>query len=157
MPTKKTPARRSPAKKRPNRRSDGTVLIVFNPHDEVVSFTLPACAGGSAWSLMLETSHERPRSTLEVGDVYGTPAHSLVLFVVAVGCGMVRASHANGSVCSFPCCSTPVSDTLSPMVEFQSMCRAVGADLNGTATHAYPSPPLVHVVVDWSSTTCAFG
>jgi isoamylase len=64
--------------------SDATVLIVFNPHPEAVSFTLPACAGGSAWSLVIDTGQERatPRATLKVGDVYDMPAHSLVLFVL---------------------------------------------------------------------------
>jgi isoamylase len=64
--------------------SDATVLIVFNPHPEVVAFTLPACAGGSAWALVIDTSQEQstPRATLEVGDVYDTPAHSLLLFVL---------------------------------------------------------------------------
>jgi hypothetical protein len=60
------------------------VLIVFNPHPEVVAFTLPACAGGSAWALVIDTSQEQstPRATIEVGDVYDTPAHSLLLFVL---------------------------------------------------------------------------
>jgi isoamylase len=63
---------------------DAMVLIVFNPRPEVVSFTLAACAGGSAWSLVIDTSQERatPRATPEVGDLYDTPAHSLVLFVL---------------------------------------------------------------------------
>jgi glycogen operon protein len=62
--------------------SDATVLIVFNAHYEAVSFTLPACAGGTAWSLLLDTNQASmtAHATFEVGDAYETTAHSLLLF-----------------------------------------------------------------------------
>jgi len=64
--------------------SDATVLIVFNAHYEVVSFMLPECAGGSTWSLLLDTNQERlaPGATFETSDVYETTAHSLLLFAL---------------------------------------------------------------------------
>jgi isoamylase len=75
---------RAPSTGLHHKGSDATLLIVFNPHHEAMAFTLPACAGGSAWSLVLDTSREQatPRATLEVGDVCDTPAHSLLLFVL---------------------------------------------------------------------------
>jgi isoamylase len=64
--------------------SDATVLIVFNAHYDVVEFTLPQCAGGSSWTLLIDTNHEHasPRATFETGDAYETSAHSLLLFVL---------------------------------------------------------------------------
>jgi isoamylase len=64
--------------------SDATVLIVFNAHYEMVAFTLPQCAGGSSWALLIDTNHEEPvpRATFETGDAYETGAHSLLLFVL---------------------------------------------------------------------------
>jgi isoamylase len=63
---------------------DATVLIVFNAHYEPVSFTLPRCAGGTRWSLRIDTNVEQPaaNSTFETGDAYETTAHSLLLFVL---------------------------------------------------------------------------
>jgi isoamylase len=64
--------------------SDATVLIVFNAHYDVVAFTLPECAGGSTWALLIDTNAEGPtaRATFETGDAYETSAHSLLLFVL---------------------------------------------------------------------------
>jgi isoamylase len=64
--------------------SDATVLIVFNAHYDVVAFTLPQCAGGSSWTLLIDTNVEQPvkPATFETGDAYETSAHSLLLFVL---------------------------------------------------------------------------
>ena len=65
--------------------SDATVLIVLNAHYDTAAFTLPECAGGSFWSLLLDTSREPTDSNpmFETGDVYEMTAHSLSLFVLA--------------------------------------------------------------------------
>ena len=64
--------------------SDATVLIVFNAHYEVVSFTLPECAGATSWSLLIDTNVEAlvPGATFQTGDAYETTAHSLLLFAL---------------------------------------------------------------------------
>lgn len=64
--------------------SDATVLIVFNAHYELVAFTLPECAGGSRWSLLLDTNVDELASAaaFESGDVYETTAHSVLLFAL---------------------------------------------------------------------------
>ncbi len=64
--------------------SDATVLLVFNAHYEVVSFTLPECAGCTQWTLLIDTN--RPmlptQGTFATGDVYQTTAHSMLLFAL---------------------------------------------------------------------------
>jgi glycogen operon protein len=64
--------------------SDATVLVVFNGHYDPVPFTLPACAGGSSWSLLIDTNQESGAlaATFETGDAYETTAHSLLLFAL---------------------------------------------------------------------------
>ena len=64
--------------------SDATVLLVFNAHYEVVSFTLPQCAGGTTWSLLIDTNQSEltPDARFETGDPYDVTAHSLLLFAL---------------------------------------------------------------------------
>jgi glycogen operon protein len=64
--------------------SDATVLLVFNAHYDAVAFTLPQCAGGTRWSLRVDTNIEGPlaAATFETGDVYETTARSTLLFVL---------------------------------------------------------------------------
>jgi hypothetical protein len=61
-------------------------LIVFNPHHEVVVFTLPGCAAPAArpdrWCLTPAVSRQLPARLSRLGDVYDMPAHSLLLFVL---------------------------------------------------------------------------
>lgn len=66
------------------RGTDVTVLIVFNAHYEVVSFTLPECPGGSAWSLVLDTNQPELVSgaMFSARDSYATTAHSLLVFAL---------------------------------------------------------------------------
>jgi glycogen operon protein len=64
--------------------SDATVLLIFNAHHENVAFTLPRCAGGSIWTLLIDTNYEQAPApaAFEIGDVYETRAKSLLLFAL---------------------------------------------------------------------------
>src|SRR5262245_13230923 len=59
-----------------------TLLIIFNPWQDVVKFTLPAAPGGSVWTLRVDTnfpdSTEEPR--FDFGHGYEVTARSLLLF-----------------------------------------------------------------------------
>jgi len=60
-----------------------TLLIVFNSWQDVVKFTLPQSAGGSAWTLQLDTNLDHaPDATqrFEMGQVYEVTGRSLLLF-----------------------------------------------------------------------------
>ncbi len=64
--------------------SDATVLIVLNAHFETVEFIMPRCAGGSRWSLLIDTNHEHQiaSAAFETGDASETSARSLLLFML---------------------------------------------------------------------------
>jgi isoamylase len=64
------------------RGTEATMLLVLNAHHDLVEFTLPACAGGRAWTLELNTNLMQPVAGHEAasGDVYGITQRSLVLF-----------------------------------------------------------------------------
>jgi len=59
-----------------------TLLIIFNPWQDVVKFKLPAATGGSAWTLRADTNF--PDATEDpqfaIGHVYEVTARSLLLF-----------------------------------------------------------------------------
>ncbi len=59
-----------------------TLLIIFNPWQDVVNFKLPAATGGKGWTLRADTNFpdatEEPE--FEVGHVYAVTARSLLLF-----------------------------------------------------------------------------
>jgi glycogen operon protein len=59
-----------------------TLLIIFNPWQDVVKFTLPAATGGSGWTLRADTNF--PDATEDpqfaIGHVYEVTARSLLLF-----------------------------------------------------------------------------
>ena len=38
------------------RGEDASLLIVLNGHHDLVEFTLPACAGGDKWELLIDTN-----------------------------------------------------------------------------------------------------
>jgi glycogen operon protein len=61
-----------------------TLLIIFNPWQDVVKFTLPLCNGGAGWRLLADTnfpdSTEEPR--FPFAHVYEVTARSLLLFVL---------------------------------------------------------------------------
>ncbi len=62
------------------RASDATMLLIMNAHHDVVKFTLPKCAGGSEWSLLIDTN--RPDGGLglfKFGDEYTLTDRSFLL------------------------------------------------------------------------------
>ena len=64
------------------RGEDVSLLIVLNGYHDVVEFTLPPCAGGEAWNLLIDTNLESVPAAhqFEVGDVYGVTGRCLLLF-----------------------------------------------------------------------------
>ncbi|WP_027134971.1 glycogen debranching protein GlgX [Geminicoccus roseus] len=64
------------------RGEDVSLLIVFNGYHDLVEFTLPPCAGGDKWELLVDTNLEEvPEAhVLATGDVYGVTGRSLLLF-----------------------------------------------------------------------------
>ncbi|HJY75155.1 MAG TPA: glycogen debranching enzyme GlgX, partial [Burkholderiales bacterium] len=64
------------------RGEEVTLLIVFNPWQDVVKFKLPESAGGDGWKLLADTnfpdSIEEPR--FPIGHEYEVTARSLLLF-----------------------------------------------------------------------------
>jgi isoamylase len=64
------------------RGTEATMLLVLNGHHDLVEFTLPACPGGEAWKLELDTNVTNPNTSHQAasGDVYGITQRSLVLF-----------------------------------------------------------------------------
>jgi glycogen operon protein len=59
-----------------------TLLIIFNPWQDMVKFKLPAATSGSAWTLRADTNFpdavEEPQ--FDIGHVYEVTARSLLLF-----------------------------------------------------------------------------
>ncbi|HET9107948.1 MAG TPA: glycogen debranching protein GlgX [Steroidobacteraceae bacterium] len=63
------------------RGRDATLLWVLNAHHDLVQFTLPECAGGRRWSLLIDSNRPAtPSATFETGAVYEVTARSLLLF-----------------------------------------------------------------------------
>ena len=63
------------------RGRDATLLWVLNAHYDVVLFTLPECAGGSEWSLLIDSNKPTaPEARFESGSVYEVTARSMLLF-----------------------------------------------------------------------------
>jgi len=67
------------------RGSDATILLVFNAHHEVVTFTLPESAGGAKWSLLVDTNlpNRDDGARFEAGNTYDVTARSLLVFARA--------------------------------------------------------------------------
>jgi glycogen operon protein len=65
------------------RGKEATLLIVINGNHELHEFTLPECAGGCRWSLLIDTN--RPEleegESFAIGATYGVRERSLVLLV----------------------------------------------------------------------------
>ena len=61
---------------------DATLLLVLNVYQDVVQFTLPKCAGGDQWSLLLDTNIPDlvEGSVFKMQTPYAVTAHSLLLF-----------------------------------------------------------------------------
>ena len=66
------------------RGEDATLLMVLNAYHDLVGFTLPETAGGSQWSLLIDTNltDGAELGTFATGNVYGATGRSLLLFVL---------------------------------------------------------------------------
>ena len=63
------------------RGGDATILLVFNGASDGVNFTLPACAGGDEWTLMIDTNRpEAEKDVLRTGHVYTVTGRSVLAF-----------------------------------------------------------------------------
>ena|SRR6476469_1543794 len=64
------------------RGKEATMLLILNSHPEPVEFTMPSCAGGEAWSLLIDTNlaDEREEETFAFGQAYMVTQQSLLLF-----------------------------------------------------------------------------
>ncbi|HEX4267431.1 MAG TPA: glycogen debranching protein GlgX [Steroidobacteraceae bacterium] len=63
------------------RGQDATLLWVLNAHHDVVRFTLPECAGGHHWSLLIDSNNPAaPGACFSSGAVYEVTGRSLLLF-----------------------------------------------------------------------------
>jgi isoamylase len=67
------------------RGSDATILLVFNAHHEVVTFTLPESSGGADWSLLIDTNlpTRDDGARFKAGNTYDVTARSLLVFARA--------------------------------------------------------------------------
>jgi glycogen operon protein len=66
------------------RGEDATLLIVINEHHDMVGFTLPECAGGDTWSLLVDTNFEENNAAglFKTGDTYDVTQRSVLLFAL---------------------------------------------------------------------------
>jgi isoamylase len=66
------------------RGEDATLLMVLNGHHDVVEFTFPQTAGGSEWSLLLDTNLAEIKAPeiFATGDKYAATGRSLLLFAL---------------------------------------------------------------------------
>ena len=68
------------------RGSAATLLLVMNSHHDMVVFTLPECADGTAWQLLIDTNTPDTESAepFVIGHQYQVTGRSLLLFVLKV-------------------------------------------------------------------------
>jgi len=70
------------------RGHEATMLMVINDHHDMVTFTLPECAGGSEWSLLIDTNMDEgggkaaSKERFATGETYDVTARSLLLFAL---------------------------------------------------------------------------
>jgi glycogen operon protein len=69
------------------RGEDATLLMVLNAYHDLVGFTLPETAGGSNWSLLIDTNldEDAELGSFATGDSYGVTGRSLLLFAFEPG------------------------------------------------------------------------
>ena len=74
------------------RGEDATLLMVLNAYHDLVEFTLPETAGGSNWSLLIDTNldGEAELGIFATGEVYGVTSRSLLLFALEPDESIVR-------------------------------------------------------------------
>jgi hypothetical protein len=61
------------------------MLIVMNSHHGAVMLTLPACSGGSDWSLLIDTNtpdDDESNKTFKSGTTYTVTPRSVLLFAL---------------------------------------------------------------------------
>lgn len=65
-----------------HRGHEATLLIVINVHSDLVNFTLPECAGGTKWAVLVDTNaaEDQKFDCFEFGSIYGATARSLLVF-----------------------------------------------------------------------------
>ena len=85
------------------RGEDATLLMVLNAYHDLVEFTLPETAGGSNWSLLIDTNLDEDAELggFATGEVYGVTGRSLLLFALEPGessfaAGKVRIPRSRG-------------------------------------------------------------
>jgi isoamylase len=63
------------------RGQEATMLLILNSHHEPVQFTLPTCAGGTQWSLLIDTniSTDCEEESFPSGNQYTVTPRSLLL------------------------------------------------------------------------------
>jgi len=61
-----------------------TLLMIINGHTDVVEFALPKCAGGRAWSLLIDTNFEDlcESGVFGFGGKYDVTSRSVLLFAL---------------------------------------------------------------------------
>ncbi|MGH7113644.1 MAG: glycogen debranching protein GlgX, partial [Stellaceae bacterium] len=66
------------------RGADATLLLVLNAYHDLVEFTLPETAGGSRWSLLIDTNlaEDAELGTFATGESYGATGRSLLLLTL---------------------------------------------------------------------------
>ncbi len=71
------------------RGHEATLLMVINDHFDMVNFTLPECAGGCQWALLIDTNLEAEGKKIpegseafRAGDMYEVTARSLLVFAM---------------------------------------------------------------------------
>ena len=74
------------------RGEDATLLMVLNAYHDLVEFTLPETAGGSNWSLLIDTNldEEAELGIFATSEVYGVTGRSLLLFVLEPDGSIIR-------------------------------------------------------------------
>ena len=75
------------------RGEDATLLMVLNAYHDLVGFTLPETAGGSNWSLLIDTNldEDAELGSFATGDAYGVTGRSLLLFALEPGEAAARS------------------------------------------------------------------
>ena len=65
--------------------TEATILVFMNGGPDAVPFTLPGCAGGCAWSLLIDTSlpEVTKAAKFAIGANYTVNGPSLAVFVLA--------------------------------------------------------------------------
>jgi glycogen operon protein len=68
------------------RGTEVTLLAIYNAHHDVVTFTMPPCAGGDSWALLIDTNRpdEAYQDTFKEGDEYMVTGRSLLLLQLEV-------------------------------------------------------------------------